>query len=61
MNDNTPDVAVGWRSAPRARSRSHTTRLRDFVPPLIAVFFVLCSLALFGAGQPMAALTGCPE
>ena len=57
MNDNTPNVAVGWRSAPRARSRSHTTRLRDFVPPLVAVFFVLCSLALFGASQPMAALT----
>jgi hypothetical protein len=56
MNDNTPDVAVGW-SAPRSRSRSHSTRLRDYLPPLIGVAFVLASLALFGAGQPMAALT----
>jgi O-antigen ligase len=56
MNDNTPDVTVGW-SAPRSRSRSHTTRLRDYLPPLVAVLFVLASLALFGAGQPMAALT----
>jgi hypothetical protein len=56
MNDKTPDVAVGW-SAPRSRSHSHTTRVRDFLPPLVAVFFVLASLALFGAGEPMAALT----
>jgi hypothetical protein len=55
MNDNSPDVAIGWK-APRSRTRSHT-RIRDFAPPLVTIFFLVAALLLFGASQPMAALT----